>query len=278
MDSRVKASIVMAVCNQVNYTKLCIESIQKNTDIPYELIVVDNASKDETSEFLKAINAHVVTNPENRGCAIAWNQGVKCAKGDYLCIINNDIVVTKGWLSILISFMEKGNYHIVSPAVVEGPLNYDLEAYALDFTKSCYTLVHKKASAYCMAIKREIFEQVGLFDEQFIYGGYEDTDFFWRCQQAGLTMATTGSCLIHHFSMKTQNEIKKNEQFDYGWYNRERFHRKWGRTPQGKWFERKSHHLMKHVTNFYHRMTYGHTLIEKIEKGEGPARQRLKKY
>ena len=90
-------------------------------------------------------------------------------------------------------------------------------------------------------------------------------------------MATTGSSLIHHFSMKTQDTIKKNEHLDYGQYNKEWFCKKWGCVPDGNWFERKSRHLMKHLTSFYQRMKYGHTLIEKIEKGEGLVRQRLKR-
>jgi len=275
MGSKVKVSIIMAVYNQAAYTKLCIQSIQKHTDVPYELIVIDNASKDGTSEFLKTIPARVTMNPENRGCATAWNQGVKCAQGDYLCIINNDTVVTGKWMSRLIDFMEKENYSIVSPAVTEGPLNYDLESYAADFTKSCHGLVNKRLNACCMVIRRETFGQVGLFDEQFICGGFEDVDFFWRCQQVRLTMATTGSSLIHHFSMKTQNEIKRKEGFDYGNYNKEQFFKKWRRTPDGSWFERKSRHLMRLLAALYQKMKYGHTLIE---KGESVAKRRLRRF
>lgn len=275
MGSRVKASIIMAVYNQLNYTKLCAQSIQRYTDMPYELIIIDNGSRDGTGEFLKSLHASVITNAENRGCAIAWNQGIKSAKGDYLCILNNDTVVTEGWLSRLISLMEKGNYSVVSPAITEGPLYYDLEAYALDFTRACRNLIRKGANACCMLIRRETFERVGLFDEQFIYGGHEDIDFFWRCQQARLSMATTGSCLIHHFSMKTQNEIKKTEDFDYDRHNKERFFKKWGRTPDGGWFERKSRHLEKLFIDLNQRARYGYRLIE---KGERSAKRRARRF
>ncbi len=275
MDSKVKVSIIMAVYNQVAYTKLCIRSIQRHTDVPYELIVIDNASKDGTSEFLRTIPARVTTNPENRGCATAWNQGVKCAQGDYLCIINNDTVVTGKWMSRLIDLMEKENYSIVSPAVTEGPLNYDLEAYAGDFTKSCHGLVGKQANACCMVIRREIFDRVGLFDERFIYGGCEDVDFFWRCRQAGLAVATTGCSLIHHFSMKTQDDIKKARHPDYAHYNLKQFYEKWGRTPDGGWFERKSRHLVRLLAALYQKMKYDHTLIE---KGKSVAKQRLRRF
>lgn len=265
----------MAVYNQVNYTKFCIQSIVKNTDVPYELIVVDNGSQDKTSEFLKSIKARVISNAENRGCATAWNQGIKCAQGQFLCIINNDTVVTKDWMSRLLSFMESGSYHIVSPAVAEGPLYYDLEAYAITYTKSCGRLLEKRANACCMVINPETFEKVGLFDEQFIYGGYEDIDFFWRCKQAGLKMATTGSSLIHHFSMKTQDEIKKKDSFDYDRYNKERFYKKWHRTPDGGWLERKSRHLMSRFTRLLQRMRYGYALME---KGERAIKQRSRKF
>jgi GT2 family glycosyltransferase len=275
MDSKVKVSIIIAVYRQVDYTKLCVKSIQEYTDIPYELIVVDNGSKDGTADFLKTVDARVITNAENKGCAVAWNQGIKSATGPYICIINNDTVVTPGWLSGLTEFMEKRGYHIVSPAVVEGPLYYDLYPYAADYTKKCMFLKRHLANACCMLIKREVFERVGLFDEQFIYGGYEDIDFFWRCKQAGLSMATTGASLIHHFSMKTQNEIKKTDHFDYDGYNKERFYKKWGRAPDGGWFERKNRHIMKRIIQAYQRLFYGHALIE---KGRKFSKLRLRKY
>ncbi len=62
MDSKDKVSIVLATYNQLDYTRLCLRSIRDCTDVPYELIVVDNGSTDGTPEYLKTIDARILLN------------------------------------------------------------------------------------------------------------------------------------------------------------------------------------------------------------------------
>ncbi len=130
--SRIKSvksvSLVIPLYNQLDYTKQCLESIARCTDQPYELIIVDNASTDGTQEFLRDVSAVVIANQHNLGCAKAWNQGVRASHGDVVGILNNDIVVTKGWIEGLVKFMEQEGHGIVSPAAREGHLNYNLGA------------------------------------------------------------------------------------------------------------------------------------------------------
>ncbi|MCX5776066.1 MAG: glycosyltransferase, partial [Candidatus Firestonebacteria bacterium] len=82
--------IIIPVFNQLEYTKQCIEHILKYTDVPYNLIIVDNCSSDGTSQYLKGVDALVISNSENRGCAAAWNQGVRAGNGAIKVIMNND--------------------------------------------------------------------------------------------------------------------------------------------------------------------------------------------
>ncbi|GBL40135.1 uncharacterized glycosyltransferase RBE_0706 [Nitrospirota bacterium] len=113
-------SLVIPVYNQLDYTKQCLESIARCTDQPYELIIVDNASTDGTREFLRDVKATVITNLRNLGCAKAWNQGVRASHGDVVGILNNDIIVTKGWIEGLVKFMEQEGHGIVSPRRARG--------------------------------------------------------------------------------------------------------------------------------------------------------------
>lgn len=83
-DDTPTASIVTPVLNQVAYTRQCLEHLEKYTDVPHELIVVDNASTDGTAAFLRWVRATVITNTTNRGCAEAWNQGVGASRGRYI--------------------------------------------------------------------------------------------------------------------------------------------------------------------------------------------------
>lgn len=256
-------SLVIPLYNQVEYTRQCVASIARCTDVPYELILVDNGSTDGTSEYLRTVEATVVANTVNLGCAKAWNQGVRAATAPAIGILNNDIVVTPGWLGGLLRFMEQGHYGIVSPAAREGPLNYDLESYAREFTRACAGATRSEMYGACMVIHRRVFDRVGLFDEAFEYGGCEDIDFLWRAREAKFTVATTGSVLVHHFSMVTQDAVKRAETKTYPAQNLAHFKKKWGRTVRGSWAERRLEYVKSVWRNRFEQFRYGHTLIEK---------------
>ena len=263
MSNRAAVSLVIPLYNQVEYTAQCVESITRCTQVPYELIVVDNASTDGTQEWLKQVKATVITNASNLGCAKAWNQGVRAATGTVIGILNNDIVVTPGWLTGLLDFMERAGHGIVSPAAREGPLHYDLNTYAEQFTRSCAGATRSEMYGACMVIDRRVFDRIGLFDEGFHYGGCEDIDFLWRARQAGFSVAMTGSVLIHHFSMVTQDAVKRSETKSYPLENLAHFQKKWGRTVRGSWAERRLDDFKSMCLKRFEQFRYGHTLIEK---------------
>ena len=106
-------SIVMLTYNQLDDTKLCVESLFKHTaDVNYELIFVDNGStKDDTIAYLDNLkkehkNIKTIYNKENLGFACANNQGIELAEGDYVLLLNNDVILTDGWLSRMINIAE----------------------------------------------------------------------------------------------------------------------------------------------------------------------------
>lgn len=255
------ASIVIPVFNQVAHTRQCLEHLEKNTDIPYELIIIDNASTDGTAAFLRGVRVAAITNATNRGCAAAWNQGVAASRGRYVVLLNNDVLVTTGWLGRLVAFMERTGHGIVSPAVRAGALDYDLPTYAEAFARACARARRPYPSACCLVIAREVFDRVGLFDEQFRVGTFEDVDFLWRARRAGVTMAMTGVALVHHFGEVTQRDLRQILG-DYGRENAARFVAKWGRGVEGGWFTRRAGRLRRFTQRAYERLRYGHTLVE----------------
>ena len=263
MIDPVNVSLVIPLYNQIEYTRQCVASIQRYTDIPYELILVDNASTDGTRAFLKNVDARVIENPTNLGCAKAWNQGVRLATGSIVGILNNDIVVTPGWLRGLVSYLEEAGHGIACPSAREGILDYDLNAYAAEFTARCTGATRRDLYSACMLIRREVFDKIGLFDEGFGYGGCEDVDFLWRVWGAGYTVGMTGSVLIHHFGMVTQNAIKRTENKTYAAENLRHFQNKWHRTVRGNWLQRRWAGFKNRWIRRIERFRYGHTLVEK---------------
>jgi hypothetical protein len=100
-------SIITLTFNKVEFTYQYLESIIAHTDIPYELILVDNCSHDETTSLLDRLeNVTTIKNEGNLGFVKGCNQGARKAKGKYLVFLNNDINVTPGWLSKLVRTIE----------------------------------------------------------------------------------------------------------------------------------------------------------------------------
>ena len=264
MSPKYRVSLVVPLYNQLDYTQRCLASLVKYTSIPHEIILIDNGSQDGTKEYLATVNATVINNTTNLGCAKAWNQGVRAARGEVIGILNNDIIVSEGWITNLLAFMERMRHGIVSPAAREGSFDYDLDSYAREFTRRCMKACRREIYGACMLIDRRVFDQVGLFDEEFSYGGCEDVDFQWRAERAGFSVGMTGSALIHHFSMVTQDAIKSKETQSYPKQNLAHFEEKWGRSVRGNWGQRRWTDFQNTWRNRIEKIRYGHTLIEKF--------------
>jgi GT2 family glycosyltransferase len=105
----VLASIVVPCWNQRGFTELCLRALFRHTRPAWELIVIDNGSTDDTVAYLSGVRdaasvpVTIIRNPENVGFPRAINQGLQVARGEYLVLLNNDAVVTDGWLDQLIA-------------------------------------------------------------------------------------------------------------------------------------------------------------------------------
>lgn len=261
-------SLVIPVYNQLDYTKQCLASIARWTDAPYEVIVVDNASTDGTREYLRQAPVTVIANEHNLGCAKAWNQGIRASRGQFIAILNNDIVLTAGWLRGLRRYMDETGHGVVSPAAREGRLDYDLEAYAQAYTRRCAAASRSDLYGACFLVARPVFDRIGLFDEAFGYGGCEDVDFHWRVMAGGFTVGQTGSVLIHHFSMVTQTSLVTVEKKSYAEANLRHFTAKWGRTVRGNWAQRRWSRFCERWRNRWEQVRYGHRLVEQVRAGK----------
>lgn len=258
-----KVSIIIPTYNQLELTKICLESVIKNSaGINYEIIVVDNASSDGTAGYLKEKGVFYLANGENLGVAKAWNQGIRASKGEYVCIINNDIVAGEGWLSSLIGFYEAHpDAGIVSPGTRWGEMNYDFGRYAAEYARKMKSVVKEGFAGWCMLIKRDRFARAGYFCEDYKVGTSEDTDFYQALKKAGFNSYVTGSAFIHHFGSRTLKVMrKKTEGFEDA--NTKIFMEKWGLKPDS-YFERKRKSFLKFAGNAWIKLTRGHTLDER---------------
>jgi GT2 family glycosyltransferase len=263
-----RVSAVIPAWNQVHYTQSCLASLKADVAAGVELLLIDNGSSDGTAEFLAAMEGvTVITNPANRGCAAAWNQGVKASAREWIVVLNNDVVMAAQWLDGMVGFAEEGGLDVVTPAIREGPLNYSLPEYAQGFVQEMQAVQRLGvANGICFMVRRKVFEKAGLFDEKFRIGQFEDADFFLRAKLAGFKLGTTGRAFLHHFGSVTQNAIRADAAAGAGLYeaeNRAYYRQKWGLTASRRLWQR----WRQRADGFWWRINellrHGHTLHEK---------------
>lgn len=210
-------SIVIVTHNQLAFTHQCVESIRFVTDEPYELIFVDNGSTDGTVEYLRSqSNTRVIANPQNRGYPAAANQGLQAATGSQILLLNNDVVVATGWLRrLLTALYSQPDIGLVGPCSNNAPAPQKIEAtyddlsgmdgFAWEWAKQRdgNRLVTESLGGFCMLVRREVVERIGLLDERFGLGTMEDDDFCLRARRAGFRAAVAQDSFIHHIGHQT---------------------------------------------------------------------------
>ncbi len=206
-------SIVIVTHNQLEYTRQCLDSIRLRTDEPYELIVVDNGSTDGTVEYLRAIGVvRLIANEANRGFPAAANQGIEAATGEQVLLLNNDVVVTTGWLGRLLrALYSDPAIGLAGPCsnCVSGPqqveVRYeslaDLDGFAWDWGKvnDGRRVDVNRLVGFCLLFRRAVVEAIGLLDEQFGIGCFEDDDYTLRANRAGFRAVIAADAFVHHF-------------------------------------------------------------------------------
>lgn len=211
-------SVVVVTYNQLSDTRRCLDSLRQRTDEPYELIVVDNGSTDGTPEYLAQVpGCRVIANPENRGFPAAANQGLRAAGGDQVVLLNNDTVLTRGWLSRLrralasdprIGLVGPCSNRVSGPQQVPVPYGDDLaglEPFAADWGARHLGVIEEtdRLVGFCLLITRAVVDRVGLLDERFGLGCFEDDDYTLRAVRAGFRTVIARDAFVHHAGGRT---------------------------------------------------------------------------
>ena len=204
-------AITFACYNQVDYTRQCVESLVRHGYDLGRVVAVDNGSADGTPAYLQQLPlGGVVLNRQNFGCGVAWNQGVLAFQSEWTVVMNNDVVVSPGWLEALIAAADARGVKVVSPALIEGPLDYDFDAFATDASARMRDVARMGARhAVCMCVHRSVWDQVGFFPAIPSLWGYEDTLFFHTLEEAGIGTAISGASWLHHYGSITVSAMKQ---------------------------------------------------------------------
>jgi GT2 family glycosyltransferase len=241
--SRPDVSIVIPVYNKWQYTVNCLNSICKNTEGDYEVIVVDDASTDETVSLISQIeNLHLVRNKRNSGFVDTCNSGARASKSDYILFLNNDTMVTRNWLPPLLTMIKREGVGAVGSKLVypNGTLQ---EAGAIiwndgsgwnygrgdDPEKPEYNYVREVdyCSGASLLVKKDLFEKVGGFDERFKPGYCEDSDLCFTLRKMGYKVIYQPLSSVVHFEGITSGTDISSGIKKYQEINKSKFIEKW---------------------------------------------------
>jgi GT2 family glycosyltransferase len=251
-----KVGIIIVNYNGEKYTNDCIKSVFKSSYQNYLVIVIDNASTDNSVKLLEEFNNKIVIikNNENLGFSGANNIGIKYAlenECEYVLLLNNDTEIDKELIKNMVDASIKNNNAIISPKIyyydepnmiwsAGGGLNwkkglsfhygkdeidkgqYDQQK-EIDFATGCCILIHKS-----------VFDKIGfLAEEYFLY--FEDTDFCVRAKRAGIKIIYEPSARLWHKVSSTTGGEESLITLYYGNRNRLYFNNKFNKKNKLLW-------------------------------------------
>ncbi|HUW44981.1 MAG TPA: glycosyltransferase [Dehalococcoidia bacterium] len=238
-----EVSIIIPVCNNWRHTLNCLKSIAENTDGDYEVVVIDDASSDVTAEVLsKVTNLYAVTNKQNEGFIESCNRGARASTGKYILFLNNDTLVTKGWLPPLLELIKREDVGAVGSKLVypDGTLQ---EAGSIvwrdgsalgygrgdDSSKPEYNYVRDVdyCSGASLMVKRELFEKTGGLDDRFKPSYYEDADLCFTIKNLGYRVMYQPASEIVHLEGATCGTDVHTGIKQYQEINKPKFVKKW---------------------------------------------------
>ncbi len=223
---RVTVSIIILTWNSERQIGSCLASLSRGlAEFPYEVIVVDNGSQDQTRAIIKDVrpDAQLLCYPENHGVTLTRNHGIRVAGGDYIIILDDDTVVQPGALDCLIRYLEDHpGAGLCGPKLigVDGELQLSCRYFPTLLDKLARRLpsplaqyVNRKIEmadwdhrttrrvdyviGACQAIRRRALEDAGLFDERIFYAP-EDVDICLRLQLAGWSVVYNPEAVVMH--------------------------------------------------------------------------------
>lgn len=229
-NSPTQISVIIPTWNGSRFIENCLQSLFQYTSKPLEVIIVDNASTDDTiariesstSNLANEIELKVIRNPLNTGFAHAVNQGLNVARGDILLVLNQNMQLMSDWVVPVLNILEQdraGKIGIIGCKLLDqqGEVSHlgGIVLEPLGEANHYHSLRDGENIAFVsgctLIITRGCFADLGGFDERFFPAYYEDVDYCLRARQKGWRLAIAAEAIfLHHDSQSSRSAFEKN--------------------------------------------------------------------
>lgn len=209
-------SVVVLNWNALDLTRACVASLRANTDVPSELIIVDNGSEPEVAKWAKQAADVPVLLEENLGFAPGMNAGLAAASGTYVLFANNDTRFPPGWAGLLLE-TARGHRGITAPAVTAAGGPYGVRAEPGTEVITVPRFRHLP-SGVAYLTERSLIESLGGWDERYVTAGREDLDLLFTYWVNDLSVTLDTRVLVHHESSATVERLaERSALWDRNW-------------------------------------------------------------
>jgi len=190
-----KVSIVIPIYNHLKMTIDCINDVIRTHGVDIEVIAIDDGSQEKVTMALSRVfpQIKVLTNETNLGFAKTVNKGIRAATGDYICLLNNDIrLPNPSWLKLMLESMNEFDMTAPAGGRMDSQWNYQPGEAKRRGEKFQYLV------GWCLLVKQEVFNTIGLIPEDFGLGFWEDVLFSYRAKKAGFKLGITEGTQVQH--------------------------------------------------------------------------------
>jgi GT2 family glycosyltransferase len=218
-------SVVVLAWNNLSHTKRFVESVRTHTDVPYELVIVDNGSEPEAAAFAAAAADGAVMNRENLGFAKGMNQGLAAASGEFVAFCNNDTVLPPQWASRLLeTAREHSRAAIVVPAITTASNPATVRSQPGERVEILDPF-SAPPPAVIYVMRRSLVHDLGRWEEEYEVASGEDVDLCFKVWVNDCDIVFDQRVLVEHVGHATGAKLTDSRAL---WArNRRRFLAKW---------------------------------------------------
>jgi GT2 family glycosyltransferase len=234
-----KVSIIVPIYNKVDFTLQMLGFLFNNTDYPYEIIIIDNNSTDNSEKLIKdffkwtkpeGVSGLYVRNKENKGFSIANNQGARLATGKYLCFLNNDTLPMANWLSELVKCHETHKSSVTGAKLIipgqgviqHAGIEFDSFQYPYhkyfgrpeDYKEASEDKECSAVTGACLLVNKKEFIGLGGFNEDY-WLGWEDIDLCNTYKQLNKKIWYASQAKLYHYESMSEGRYSKETD---NWY------------------------------------------------------------